>query len=194
MLSKISGIKATFFIIAIWCILFISDQFFGLFPLLCGKGLHLMGGQYNRIFTGALLHTNFIHLAVNCGTLFWVGRFLEKNIGIWKYLSFGIVCCFLAQLVFMSVYPNVSGSAGGSPLIFSYLGLISALQIFDAGFPRFRPGTWYGNWILIYAVAANIPLFSWMDSSALAIHFIAFATGFVMGSILAINIKGRIKE
>ena len=185
MKSSLWKMKGTLLILAVWIITFVVSQFFDFPPLFCGKGLDRIGGEYYRIFTGAMLHTNAVHLAANCLVLFWIGRYLEIHIGSGAYLGLGILSCVLAEGIFLAIYKKPEASCGGSVFPFSFMGWILVLQ-FRAEFPRFRLGTWYGNWIGIYAVAANIPLFSFTDATTLALHGIALGTGVILGGVFVL--------
>lgn len=120
MKSSLWKMKGTLLILSVWIITFVFSPFFDFPPLFCGKGLDRIGGEYYRIFTGAMLHTNAVHLAANCLVLFWIGRYLEIHIGSGAYLGFGILSCVLAEGIFLAIYKKTEASCGGSvfPIFF----------------------------------------------------------------------------
>lgn len=61
---------------------------------------------------------------------------------------------------------------GGSPVVFALIGFILISQLMRKSLPRFQLGTWYGNWIVGYAVLGNLPFFSG-NASTLIIHLMA---------------------
>ena len=77
---------------------------------------------------------------------------------------------------------------GGSPVVFALIGFILISQFMRKSLPRFQLGTWYGNWIVGYAVLGNLPFFSG-NASTLIIHLMALAVGAAFG---ALALKGKI--
>lgn len=73
-------------------------------------------------------------------------------------------------------------ACGGSVFTFSFIGLILVMQLLSRDFPGFKLRTWYGNWILIYAIAANILMFSFMNATTWVIHSIALGVGALLGA------------
>lgn len=180
-MDKVKNIKSTLFIIIVWIMLFLINKKINIMPLLCGKGINNIAGEYYRFFTGTMMHNSFIHLLANCATLYWIGYYLEKNIGSGKFLIFGTIATILSEMIFYSIYSNVDVSFGGSVFIFSFIGLILVLQFLKPEFQRFKLGTWYGNWILIYGIVSNIPILPFMNVTTIVIHCISFSVGILLG-------------
>lgn len=88
-----------------------------------------------------MIHDNFIHLLANCLALYWVGYYLEKNIGSGKFLIFGILACILSEVIFLSIYSEADNSIGGSVFTFPFIGLILILQFLKPEIQRFRLST-----------------------------------------------------
>ena len=176
------NLKGTFICIAIWSCVFILKEPLNLLDLLSSKGVSNLGVAYYRLFTGALLHVNIIHLLANVVTMFWVGYFLERSLGSIKMILFILCATFIANLIFSFIYKAATSVIGGSVCVFTCIGLIIALQLFKPDFPRFHLGTWYGNWILVYSIVGNFPVMSFMDYTTVTIHIIALVTGILLGS------------
>ena len=176
--------KATFILIAIWIILFLINKRVNLLYYLAGIGVDNIGNEYYRFFTGPLLHFNLIHLLANISGIFWVGYFLEQSIGSVKFLIFGLVASTLTEIIYCFIYRTSENNIGGSIYVFALIGLIIVLQILKpAGYQRFHLGTWYGNWILSYAVLGNVPVLPFMTSGTIVTHLLALLTGGVLGAL-----------
>lgn len=183
MINRIKKLKSTFIIIVIWIIFYILCSIFGIESTFYNKGLNYIGNEYYRIFTGMFLHINTFHLLANVFALYWIGVFLEEKIGSIKFFIFSLVSGTISNLLFTVIYANNQSSLGGSVITFSLIGLIIANQIFDKETPRFRLGTWYGNWTLAYAILGNLPFFGG-GITRLVIHIIAFLVGFILAYIV----------
>ncbi len=180
-MPKLKHIKATLLIIFIWVVLYVINIFVDLIPTLSGRGFNLMNGEYYRIITCALLHTDFLHLLANCLALYWIGYYLECNIGSGKFLLFALVAYIASETVFFSIFRDAENSFGGSSITFALIGLILILQFAKPVFPKLKLGTWYGNWIVFYSVLGNIPILPFMDFSTVVIHLVSFSIGAVLG-------------
>ncbi len=160
---------------AVWCVIAVKD----ISPLLGGKGISKIGNDYYRFFTAGLTHTSLKHLLVNAFAMFWVGYLYEGHMGSARFLTVGLLCAVTAQFLFLCVYGSTESSFGGSVYIFALCGFCLISQFLSPDFPRFKLGTWGGNWLTIYLIASNIPKFLAPDLSTLVIHGIAFALGCV---------------
>lgn len=189
MLKRIQGCRATWALMAVWAVLFVLDRRFGLMPYLAGQGIGMIGHAYYRFFTGPLLHFNLGHLLANLIGIYWVGCFAERSLGSVRFFAFGAVAGTLAEGLFACLVPAAGASAGGSIWVFSYLGLIIALQLFKPAFPRFQARTQYGEWILGYSLLGNlpflslIPVFSFVSIETVVTHLCALAVGFALGAL-----------
>ena len=167
-----------------WGCIFWLDIAFGLKELFCCKGLNIIGTEYYRFFTGLLLHVNLFHIWANMITMFFVCNFLNGKIKDTVLFAFSLIAGTLANFLFSMVSPQ-GYMIGGSPAIFALIGLIVVLQWKRKDLPRFKLGTWYGNWIVGYALFSNIPFFS-KDFSTLIIHVIGFVVGLVFGMLVVL--------
>ena len=168
-------------IIAIWLFICIIGLKLNLVSGFANKGLSVIGGEYYRFLTALFVHNNFLHLLANVIAIYYAGSYLESHINPVKLLAFSLLIGVITELIFAAIYKE-SVSFGGSPIIFALIGLIVALNITKADTFQFQLGTRYGNWILGYAILANIPLFSDNFLSTLLIHGIPFALGVLLGA------------
>lgn len=175
--------KGAFILIIVWICMFMINMHTDLVNNLASKGINKIGVEYYRFITGSLLHVNTLHLLANTFTMFYVGSFLEPRMGSVKMGVFILCATFISNLIFSCIYKNTDSSIGGSICIFAAIGLIIGLQLFKPDFPRFRLGTAYGNWILIYSIVGNIPIMSFMNHTTVVIHGISLITGFIIGGI-----------
>lgn len=87
-----------------------------------------LGSESWRLFTSVFLHTNFMHLALNVYSLYFIGNLLEKRIGaIWfilYFILFGIAGS-LASIVW-NVYTVAAGSSGA---LFGLIGFYFVISL-----------------------------------------------------------------
>lgn len=183
MLEIIKSYKATFILIAIWIVMFIISVRVDLLYYLAGKGISIIDHEYYRFFTGPLLHFNILHLLVNISGVFWVGYFIEQKVGSAKFLVFGLVVSTIAEIIYSFIFRTSENNIGGSVCVFAFIGLIITLLLLKPDLYKFRLGTWYGNWILSYAILGNVPILPIITPGTISIHFIALLSGGVLGAL-----------
>ncbi|MBS5987032.1 rhomboid family intramembrane serine protease [Clostridium sp.] len=188
-MGKFMQMKSTLFIISGWVILFIVNKKVNIIPLLCSNGINKLNGEYYRFITGAMLHNDLIHLLVNCFALYWIGYYLERNIGSVKFLIFGILACILSEVIFLSIYSEAESSFGGSTFTFAFIGLILVLQFLRPELQKLKLGTLCGNCIFIYGIFSNIPSFYFIDITTVISHSISLSVGALLGILAILIIK-----
>lgn len=181
-MNKLLDHWLSYSLILIWVVVCIICQRVDLVPKYANKGLSIIGKEYYRFVTALFLHNNFLHMLANAVALYFVGKHLELQINPDKLFVFSLLIGVITEMVFSAIYKN-SVSMGGSPIVFSLIGLIIALQIMKADSYIFQLGTWHCNWIVGYAILANIPLFSTSFVSTLIIHSIPMVMGIVLGCL-----------
>ena len=181
-MNKILTHWFTYAIIMIWLLLCIICQKVDLVSRFANKGIAIIGGEYYRFATSLFLHSNLLHALINASALYFVGKYLEPQITPCKLLIFSMLIGVATESIFSMVFKDAIG-IGGSPIIFSLIGLIAALQITKTHTSKFQLGTWYGNWIVGYAFLANIPLFSDSFISTLFMHSISAVLGIALGCL-----------
>lgn len=168
--------------IILWIVIFLLDMIFELKGILCCKGIGILNTDYYRIFTGLLLHINLFHIVANVIAMYFVCQFLNKKINNSILFVSSIIMGMLANFLFSVIRPK-SYMVGGSPMIFALIGVIVILQWKRKDLPRFQLGTWYGNWIVGYAILGNIPFFS-KDFSTFLVHILGFVVGLLFGLVM----------
>lgn len=169
--------RITYSLIAVWAIMFLLSKSTNITKQLCGKGIVNIGKEYYRYLTASLLHTNFVHLLINATALFWIGYLYERQVGSLEFFFIAIICAISTQFIFSIIYRGSDMSVGGSIYNFALCGFGVVMALFVPAFPKMQLGTWCGNWIVVYLIASNFPVLSFVNASTLVIHGIAFAVG-----------------
>lgn len=185
MINRLSKMPGAILIILAWIFVWCLVSAKNIAPALSGKGISQIGNEYYRFVSAGFVHTNVIHLIVNVCAMFWIGFLYENQVGTVKFLAIGIVCAAVSQIIFLSIFRNATDSIGGSAYNFALCGFGLAMQFLVPGFPKMQFGTWSGSWLIIYLVASNIPVLSFMNVTTIVFHIIAF----VIGIIAAFSIK-----
>lgn len=120
----------TYILIAINVIIFLMMFLFGYYDSFVDKfatyGPFIRGREeYYRLFTGAFLHADILHILFNSYALYIIGSQIENYFGKVKYLIIYIFSIFTASL--LSITFNTNPSIGASGAIF---GLIGSLLYF----------------------------------------------------------------
>ena len=182
-LSCVKRLWGAFVLALLWTLLFAAARLFGLSETLSGKGFSVIGNEFWRIGTAPLLHAGLLHLSVNLVTLYFAADFLEKQIGQPALLFFSLGAGTLSSLLFAAVFPRSVGYLGGSFATFALMGLILAFQLCKKDVPRFRLGTWYGNWLAVTAIVGNFPILPFMGWDTPVLHAISFLIGLGAGAL-----------
>jgi rhomboid protease GluP len=119
-------------------------------------------GQYWRFATYSFLHFNWVHLLVNALLLFWIGRILEKRMGM--ALTGAIYLCSvlssaLVILLVHSWYPKMGATVGASGGMFGLVGATLVVSYRDAWFAgqASRLRTWLWLVLLIGLAISFLP-------------------------------------
>jgi membrane associated rhomboid family serine protease len=133
-------------------------------------------GQYYRLLTSAFLHVSIWHIAFNMIALYFVGPYLERLLGPWRFTALYVLSALggsMAVYVFGAKYTD---TVGASAAIF---GLFAACLMFvrELGLdPRWLIGTIALNFLLTFSIA---------DVSKLG-----HVGGFVTGALASVVIAG----
>src|SRR5437879_10775672 len=82
-------------------------------------------GEFWRIATYSFLHFNWLHLLLNVGLLFWIGRIVEQQIGTARgaLIYFVSVLCSAAVILLVhNWHPKEGATVGASGGVFGLLG------------------------------------------------------------------------
>jgi membrane associated rhomboid family serine protease len=142
-------------------------------------------GEVWRIATYSFLHFNWLHLLLNIGLLFWIGRIVERQAGTGQAALIyfvSVVTSAVVILVVHDLHPKVGATVGASGGLFGLLGasLIIAYRRNDNA--RFR--MWL--WIMLLAGFA----ISFLPDISMAGHI----GGIVGGIPLAFFVKPKPNE
>lgn len=185
-MSKLSQHGFSYGLILLWVIIWLIGQRIDLTGQFAGKGLGQIGHEYYRFGTSLFLHSGVLHLIANVTALYWIGVYVEPQFSAGKLCLFSMAVAMMAQVCFSMIYRD-SLNVGGSPIVFALIGLIVMLNIMKKAAYGFELGTWYGNWILGYAVLSSLPILG-NDISILVIHGFSLFFGMLFGGI-AIGIR-----
>src|SRR5437588_8351107 len=82
-------------------------------------------GEFWRIATYSFLHFNWLHLLLNVGLLFWIGRIVEEQVGTAQgaLIYFVSVLCSAAIILLVhNWHPKEGATVGASGGVFGLLG------------------------------------------------------------------------
>ena len=139
--------------------------------------------EYYRLLSANFIHFGILHLAVNCYSLYGLGLFIEKSLGLKKYLILILVSALtttgLSYLFYLITGYGANVVSGGiSGVIFGLIGALGALAlrykyIYMDIFKQLVP-----NIILMLIISFIIP------SISLSGHLAGLIGGFVCTYIL----------
>jgi membrane associated rhomboid family serine protease len=132
------------------------------------------GGWY-RLFTGAFLHQQTFHIAMNMFVLWMFGRPLEAQLGRGRYVATYLICALGGSTASYLFNASYAASLGASGAVF---GLIGSLLVVERRFGANSGG------VLIYLAILLVPgmLVSDVDWHG---HIGGLLTGFVLGALWA---------
>jgi len=82
-------------------------------------------GEFWRVATYSFLHFNWLHLLLNVGLLFWIGRIVEQQVGTGQgaLIYFASVLCSAAVIMLAhNWHPKEGATVGASGGVFGLLG------------------------------------------------------------------------
>ena len=102
-------------------------------------------GEVWRIATYSFLHFNWLHLALNVGLLWWIGRIIENQVGVRRgamiYLV-SVACSAVVILLWHNINPKEGATVGASGGVFGLLGAALVISYRENGGERFRKWLW----------------------------------------------------
>jgi rhomboid protease GluP len=102
-------------------------------------------GEFWRIATYSFLHFNWLHLLLNVGLLWWIGRIVEKQIGTTRgALIYFVSVLFSAAIILLAhnLYPKQGATVGASGGVFGLLGASLTISYRENGSERLRKWLW----------------------------------------------------
>jgi rhomboid protease GluP len=82
-------------------------------------------GEFWRIATYSFLHFNWLHLALNVGLLWWIGRIVEQQVGFGRgslIYFVSVVCSAVLILLWHNMNPKEGATVGASGGVFGLFG------------------------------------------------------------------------
>jgi membrane associated rhomboid family serine protease len=142
-------------------------------------------GEVWRITTYSFLHFNWLHLLLNVGLLWWIGRIVEKQVGTGQaalIYFISVVSSAVAILPVHYFHPKFGATVGASGGVFGLLGASLVIAYRRNDNPRFRMWLWI---VLLTGFAI-----SFLPDISMAGHI-----GGVLGGVpLALLLKPRPNE
>src|SRR6266851_3873860 len=102
-------------------------------------------GEFWRIATYSFLHFNWLHLLLNIGLLFWIGRIVEQQIGTARgaLIYFVSVLCSAAVILLVhNWHPKPGATVGASGGIFGLLGAALVISYRQSAHEELRRWIW----------------------------------------------------
>jgi membrane associated rhomboid family serine protease len=102
-------------------------------------------GEFWRIATYSFLHFNWLHLFLNVGLLFWVGRIVEQQVGTGRgaLIYFVSVLCSAAVILLVhNWHPKEGATVGASGGVFGLLGAALIISYRQNADNRLRRSLW----------------------------------------------------
>jgi membrane associated rhomboid family serine protease len=143
-----------------------------------------LNGDYWRILTYSFLHLNLNHLILNLALFLWVGRIVERRVGIGRaaiiYFT-SVILGAIAILVNYNMSPGQGSAVGASAGIFGLLGAAMVLVYRKdmAGFSQ-DGGLRRGLWI---SLAVGVVM-SFLPGVSFAGHLGGMIPGLILGLIV----------
>ena len=144
---------------------------------LCLTTSKIKKGQLWRLVSSALLHGGLCHITANSLALWFAGRFVEQQLGPWKYLLTLLVGAVMANLWGMRVFSNEFGF-GASTAIYGMIGILAAMFLLN---PQLMLAfSWPARiYMLLYLLSNALP-----DKWSLVEHGGAFIAGLGLAFVL----------
>ena len=105
----------------------------------------IRAGEYWRLVTPIFIHIGFTHILLNGITLYFIGQWVERFFGHWRFLILFLLSGIMGNLASFAFSPNIS--AGASTAIFGLFGAFMML------------GESFSNNQVIRSLARNFLLF-----------------------------------
>jgi len=104
-----------------------------------------LNGEVWRIATYSFLHFNWLHLLLNVGLLFWIGRIIEQQLGTGRgalIYFVSVICSAAVILLVHNWHPKQGGTVGASGGVFGLLGAALIISYRQNGERRLQKWLW----------------------------------------------------
>src|SRR6266436_9467547 len=142
-------------------------------------------GEVWRIATYSFLHFNWLHLLLNVGLLFWIGRIVEQEVGAGQgalIYFVSVICSAAVILLVHNWHPKEGATVGASGGVFGLLGAALILSYRQNAQPRLKTRLWI---VLVAGFAVSL-----LPDISMAGHI----GGIIGGVPLALLVKARRNE
>jgi len=102
-------------------------------------------GEVWRIATYSFLHFNWLHLLLNVGLLFWIGRIVEQELGTGRgalIYFVSVICSAAVILLVHNWHPKQGDTVGASGGVFGLLGAALIISYRQNGERRLQKWLW----------------------------------------------------
>jgi membrane associated rhomboid family serine protease len=102
-------------------------------------------GEVWRFATYSFLHFNWLHLLLNVGLLFWIGRIVEQQLGTGRgalIYFVSVICSAAVILLVHNWHPKEGATVGASGGVFGLLGAALIVSYRQNGDDRLRKWLW----------------------------------------------------
>ena len=149
----------------------------------------IANGEWWRLVSNIFMHGGLLHLVANMYGLLFIGVFLEPILGRKKYLFLYISSGILASIASFCWY-DATVSVGASGAIFGLYGFFAAILLLKIFPVEFDKG--FSSSIFIFIVInLSMGIAGGIDNAA---HIGGLASGFILGLLLARNLKNKFHE
>lgn len=136
-------------------------------------------GEFWRIATYSFLHFNWLHLILNVGLLWWIGRIVEQQIGLGRgaiIYFVSVICSAVVILLAHNWHPKPGAAVGASGGIFGLLGAALIISYRQRGSDRLHRWIWVA---LVIGFAISL-----LPDISMAGHIGGVIGGGVMASLI----------
>ena len=142
-------------------------------------------GEVWRFATYSFLHFNWLHLLLNVGLLFWIGRIVEQQLGTGRgalIYFVSVICSAAVILLVHNWHPKQGGTVGASGGVFGLLGAALIISYRQNGERRLQKWLWI---VLLAGFGVSL-----LPDVSMAGHI----GGIIGGVPLALLVKARRNE
>lgn len=140
----------------------------------------IRAGEYWRLFTPMFIHIGFTHILMNSITLYFIGPWVERFFGHWRYLLLFLLSGVMGNLASFAFSPNIS--AGASTAIF---GLFGAFMMLGESFSENQAIRALARNFLLFVVL-NIGTDLFVSGIDIYGHLGGLVGGFLLGYVLGV--------
>ena len=147
----------------------------------------VLSGQWWRLLSANFLHFGLLHLLSNMVGLYFIGRFVETNLGVRRYLLAYFISGIGSMLAFSILAVKMGASnqilVGASAAIMGLIGVICAIFFRMWQSKKSRYG-FRRLLILLFMIGVQFAFDLAMPRVSFLSHVLGLIIGFITGSIL----------